>query len=35
MRNKTVDLPIDPEEYDYLARELSDGTTQVPMLHQF
>ena len=34
MRNKTVDLPIDPEEYDSLAKELSDGTTRVPMLHQ-
>ncbi len=30
LRKKTVDLPIDPEEYDCLARELSDGTTQVP-----
>jgi predicted dehydrogenase len=34
MRNKTVDLPIDPEEYDSLAQELSDGTARVPMLHQ-
>jgi UDP-N-acetyl-2-amino-2-deoxyglucuronate dehydrogenase len=35
MRKKTVDLPIDPEEYDCLAEELSDGRTRVPMLHQF
>jgi len=34
MRNKTVDLPIDPEEYDSLAKELSDGATRVPMFHQ-
>jgi hypothetical protein len=30
VRNKTVDLPIDPEEYDRLAEELSNGTTRVP-----
>ena len=34
MRKKPVDLPIDPEEYDYLAGELSDGTTRVPSFHQ-
>ena len=35
MRKKTVDLPIDPEEYDGLAKELSDGTMRVPMFHPF
>ena len=34
VRNKTVDLPIDPDEYDCLADELRDGTARVPMLHQ-
>jgi predicted dehydrogenase len=35
LRNKTVDLPIDPDEYDCVANDLSNGTIGVPMLHHF
>lgn len=34
MRKKIVDLPIDPEEYDGLVQELSDGATRVSMFRQ-
>jgi predicted dehydrogenase len=30
IRKKVVELPIDPEEYDRLADELSEGSAQVP-----
>lgn len=34
LRKKMVDLPLDPEEYDQLFEELSQGKTQVPRFHQ-
>jgi|GEM_PF-4798064 len=33
MRKRTVDLPLDPEEYDHLLDELSQGKRQVPRFH--
>jgi predicted dehydrogenase len=32
-RKKTVDLPIDPEEYDHLFRELCEQTTRIRRFH--
>ena len=33
LRRKTVDLPLDREEYDILFKELSSGTAKVPRFH--
>jgi predicted dehydrogenase len=35
IRKRTVDLPVDRDEYDQLFEELSNGKTQVPRLRQY